>query len=288
MADGYNFVGSGDIPDNSLPAKAGFAERMFGGFLDQNYGVNRAIRHQTVEINRYKLLNAYTARAMQARALQGMSKIGEVLANGSFDDPATMQSVLSLSATYGVDPEVVDPLMKRFQSAMDYNQRAQLIQKEYDLRLEVAKEESRGRLETERLRQERLSDNSTASKKDLETARQYDGMAKALEAGGFPEEAASYRRDANLLRSRLEGGPSSYEGSLLRERDELELRKADYEAKLKQGKTFELRGGYPLYYKDELGGIQAQIDSINRKLRAYGIQEPQLAPDTSDPLNLFE
>jgi hypothetical protein len=129
-------------------------------------------------------------------------------------------------------------------------------------------------------------ETKTGTIKNLEHADKLDSMATELEGMGMADQAAALRRNSGLLRSQAEGGPSSHEGMLLRTATNLRNDIAAMEAKVKAGKKYDLKGGIPAYFKDELPALKASLAQTEREISAYGNKQPATPVNPEDPLGL--
>jgi hypothetical protein len=109
--------------------------------------LQRKLASQNLTMANLKIQEAIYNRDMAVKTREGMAKIGEVLSQGSFDDPATMQRALGIAAAYGIESEALQPVMKRFNDAQEYKNRSSLLENEYKLRMQLAEQEARARIE---------------------------------------------------------------------------------------------------------------------------------------------
>jgi len=118
-------------------------------------------------------------------------------------------------------------------------------------------------------RESPITDPRTATKKNLDDANKLDAQAKNMRDLGYNDAADNLERDAALLRSGVEGGPSSHEGFLMRNISTLRADIAALRSKVASGgMQMYMKNGVPRKYSDDLSEAVAQLGQMERELEA--------------------
>jgi hypothetical protein len=160
MEDNFNFTSGVPVNDIGVPGRNLPA---FG----QAEALKRSMAQMHLEGMRWTMHEKAYNMQMQIKAKEGMARIGEVLANGSFDDPLTLQKALGIAAAAGIDSDVLQPLMKRFNDAQEYRQRSSLLEKEYGLRTRLAETESQARIDRDAAYQGSIMDRERFKQEEI-------------------------------------------------------------------------------------------------------------------------